>query len=208
MTEPIFWLGLSLFLVAGSLTAVLVAALPAFQELARAARSAEKLFDTLSRELPPTLEAIRLTGMELTDLTDDVSEGVQSATRVVKQVNQGFGGVRRQTKKAQGMTRSVMVGLKAAWRTFNRSGAQRSPDLPLTEHELEAAYPDYLEYPNNKAFPYSEDLLDSSLYSILQEMDQGDDTGLAASIENSTNPEQRESRQQERRYPQNPPRIG
>ncbi|MEM7581337.1 MAG: DUF948 domain-containing protein, partial [Cyanobacteria bacterium P01_A01_bin.80] len=62
MSEPLFWLGLSILLVAVSLTALLVAAIPALQEVARAARSAEKLFDTLSRELPPTLEAVRLTG--------------------------------------------------------------------------------------------------------------------------------------------------
>ncbi|MFM6403372.1 MAG: DUF948 domain-containing protein, partial [Microcystis sp.] len=34
MTEPIFWLGCSLLLVAVSLTAVFIAALPALQELA------------------------------------------------------------------------------------------------------------------------------------------------------------------------------
>ncbi len=78
--DPLFWLGLSLLLVATSLTAVLVAAIPALQELARAARSAEKLFDTLSRELPPTLEAIRVTGLEITDLTDDVSDFQTSYT--------------------------------------------------------------------------------------------------------------------------------
>ncbi len=65
MIDPLFWLGLSILLVAVSLTAVLIAALPALQELARAARSAEKLFDTLQREFPPTLEAIRLTGLEI-----------------------------------------------------------------------------------------------------------------------------------------------
>jgi hypothetical protein len=63
--DPLFWLGLSLLLVATSLTAVLVAAIPALQELARAARSAEKLFDTLSRELPPTLEAVSYTHLTL-----------------------------------------------------------------------------------------------------------------------------------------------
>lgn len=73
--DPLFWLGLSILLVAVSLTAVLIAALPAFQELARAARSAEKLFDTLQREFPPTLEAIRLTGMEINELTEDLNEG-------------------------------------------------------------------------------------------------------------------------------------
>ncbi|GAB4158984.1 MAG: hypothetical protein Fur0046_38470 [Cyanobacteria bacterium J069] len=105
-------------LVAVSLTAVLVALLPTLRELSRAARSAEKLFDTLNRELPPTLESIRLTGLELTDLTDDVSEGVQSAGRMVKQVDQSLLGVQQQAKKAQRVTRSLAVGLQAAWQTL------------------------------------------------------------------------------------------
>nr|WP_290223192.1 hypothetical protein [Trichocoleus desertorum] len=121
MIDPIFWLGLSILLVAASLTAVLVVAIPALQELARAARSAEKLFDTLSRELPPTLESIRLTGLEISDLTDDMSEGVKSAGQVVKQVDQSFDGARKQVQKAQTTTRSVFSGVKAAWRTFTRT---------------------------------------------------------------------------------------
>ena len=84
MTEPLFWLGLSLFFVAVSLTAVVIVALPALQAIARAARSVEKLADTLAREFPPTLESIRLTGLEITELTEDVSEGVQSVGQVVK----------------------------------------------------------------------------------------------------------------------------
>ncbi|HEY9630294.1 MAG TPA: DUF948 domain-containing protein [Coleofasciculaceae cyanobacterium] len=120
MIDPLFWLGLSILLVAASLTAVLVAALPAFRELARAARSAEKLFDTLSRELPPTLEAIRLTGLEITDLKEDVSEGVQSAGRVVQQVDQSLSGAKRQAQQAQKNTRSLLAGVKAAWGSLNR----------------------------------------------------------------------------------------
>ncbi|MBD1938370.1 DUF948 domain-containing protein [Microcoleus sp. FACHB-68] len=123
MIDPIFWLGLSILLVAVSLTAVLVAALPALQELARAARSVEKLAETLSRELPPTLEAIRLTGMEISDLTDDVSEGVNSATDVVKQVDQTLGSAKQQAKKAQVTTRSVFAGIQTAWKTFTRPSA-------------------------------------------------------------------------------------
>jgi uncharacterized protein YoxC len=123
VVDPIFWLGLSILLVAVSLTAVLVVAIPALQELARAARSAEKLFDTLSRELPPTLESIRLTGLEISDLTDDMSEGVKSAGQVVKQVDQSFEGARKQAQKAQVTTRSVFAGVKAAWRTFTRTPA-------------------------------------------------------------------------------------
>ncbi|MCC5657291.1 DUF948 domain-containing protein [Nostoc sp. XA010] len=134
MIDPLFWLGLSLLLVATSLTAVLVAAIPALQELARAARSAEKLFDTLSRELPPTLEAIRVTGLEITDLTDDVSEGVKSANQVVKQVDQSLDSARIQAQNLQVSTRSIFVGAKAAWRNFTRQKPTRRTDrLPSNE---------------------------------------------------------------------------
>ncbi len=121
MTEPIFWLGCSLLLVAVSLTAVLVAAIPALQELARAARSAEKLFDTLHREFPPTLEAIRLTGLEITQLTEEIDDGLISATGVVKQVDKSLGGARQGIERVDRGTRRVLTGFKAAWNTWNRS---------------------------------------------------------------------------------------
>lgn len=121
MTDPIFWLGLSILLVAISLTALLTVAIPAFNEMARAARSAERLFETLNRELPPTLEALRITGNEVTELTDDMTPGVQSASQVVKQVDQTITGAKQQAQKAQTTGRSVFAGLKAAWRTFNQS---------------------------------------------------------------------------------------
>jgi uncharacterized protein YoxC len=145
--DPLFWLGLSILLVAVSLTAVLIAAIPAIQELGRAARSVEKLADTLRRELPPTLEAIRLTGLEISDLTDDVSEGVKSAGQVAKQVDQSLGTIKNQAKKTQANTRGVVAGVKAAWKTWRRSGSsgRRSVDrlppsqraaLELQEHDL------------------------------------------------------------------------
>ena len=118
MTNPLFWLGFSIVLVAVSLTAVLIAALPALQELARAARSAEKLFDTLRREFPPTLEAIRLTGLEITELTDDLSEGVKSASDVVKQVDRSLHQVSKQINQVQRGSRIFGAGLKAAWQTW------------------------------------------------------------------------------------------
>jgi methyl-accepting chemotaxis protein len=121
VVDPVFWLGVSILFVAVSIAAVLVAALPAFQELARAARSAEKLFDTLNREMPPTLKSIRDTGAEISSLTGDMSEGVQGAGRVVSQVDQGIGGV---TKKAQVTTRGLMAGVKTAWKTFQRSALE------------------------------------------------------------------------------------
>ncbi|MDF5710518.1 MAG: DUF948 domain-containing protein [Nostoc sp. S4] len=138
MIEPLFWLGLSLLLVATSLTAVLVTAIPALQELARAARSAEKLFDTLSRELPPTLDAIRVTGLEITDLSDDVSQGVKSASQVVKQVDQSLDTARKQAQNLQVGTRSVLVGVKAAWRNFTRQKPTRRISDRLTDNEKPA----------------------------------------------------------------------
>ncbi|MBD2495776.1 hypothetical protein [Nostoc sp. FACHB-280] len=137
MIDPLFWLGLSLLLVAASLTAVLVAAIPALQEVARAARSAEKFFDTLSRELPPTLNSIRTTGIEITDLTNDVSEGVKSASQVVQQVDQSIDGAKKQAQNLQVGTRSFVVGIKTAWKTFVRqkSSKRTVERLPITEKQ-------------------------------------------------------------------------
>lgn len=173
MVDPLFWLGLSLLLVAVSLTAVLVAALPAFRELARAARSAEKLFDTLNRELPPTLEAIRLTGLEITDLTDDVSEGVQSAGRVVQQVDRSLGTVRQQAQKAQRVTRSMVVGFRAAWQTLTQPIAKDYPsEYPLDQLPAHTASPlesaaresySYVEFEETDADLYGDDSVDYSL---------------------------------------------
>ncbi len=155
MVDPLFWLGLSVLLVAVSLTAVLVALLPTLRELGRAARSAEKLFDTLSHELPPTLESIRLTGLELTDLTDDVGQSVQSAGRVVKQVDQSLLGVRQQAKKVQKTTRNVMVGVSAAWQSFTQASAPKRASDRLSARstsntDVEAAY-----YLNHMAETYA-----------------------------------------------------
>jgi hypothetical protein len=116
--DPLLLLGCSILLVAVSLTALLVAAFPAIQDVSRAARSAEKLFDKLDRELPPTLEAIRLAGLELGDLSDEMSQGVQSATAVAQQVDLSLAVVKKQAGNVQTNTRSVWVGVKAAWNTW------------------------------------------------------------------------------------------
>jgi uncharacterized protein YoxC len=147
VSDPLFWLGLSILLVAVSLTAVLIAALPALQELARAARSAEKLFDTLRREFPPTLEAIRLTGLEISELTDDLDEGIKSASNVVKQVDRSLNGAKKQIDKVHVETRGVMAGVKAAWQTWKRYPnrrarsserltSQKQPSLEMRQRSL------------------------------------------------------------------------
>ena len=125
LIDPLIILGCSVLLVAVSLTALLVAAFPAIQDLSRAARSAEKLFDRLDRELPPTLEAIRLTGLELSDLSDEVIQGVQSASAIAQQVDRSLIEVKKQATTVQTGTRSVWVGVRAAWRTWRGTGADR-----------------------------------------------------------------------------------
>ena len=136
MTDPLFWLGFSLFLVSFSLFAVLLVTIPTLQEVARAARSAEKLFDTLNREFPPTLEAIRLTGKEVGDLTDDLNQGISNATGVVKQVDQGLVNAKQQVQQVQRGSIGLVAGVKAAWKvwrdpkTVNTSTSPRLVDFP------------------------------------------------------------------------------
>lgn len=122
MIDPLFWLGFSLFLVAFSLFAVLLVTIPTLQEVARAARSAERLFDTLNREFPPTLEAIRLTGREVGELTDEVNQGINNATGVVKQVDQGLVEAKQQVQKIQQNSRGLVAGVRVAWQVW------RNPD--------------------------------------------------------------------------------
>jgi uncharacterized protein YoxC len=138
LADPLFWLVLSFLLVVVSLTTMLMVAIPALKELGRAARSAEKMFDTLNRELPPTLEAIRLTGLEITELTDDVTDGVQGAGQVVQQVNQSLTSAQTGVKRLNKGTKSFWAGARAAWQTLAsdetpRSAASKSLTPPSTD---------------------------------------------------------------------------
>lgn len=133
MNNPVLWLCLSFVLVSVSLTAVFVVLVPAIVELSRAARSFEKLCNTLDRDLPPTLESLRQTTAEIAQLTDDVNAGVQNAGRVAQQVDQSVSTVRSQAQRAQVNTRSLMAGLGAAWTTFHQSAPARDrPPHPET----------------------------------------------------------------------------
>ena len=122
MFDPLFWLEISLCLVVISLIAVLIAAIPTLQQLANTARSAEKLLDTLNKEIPPTLEAVRLTGTELNQLTEDIDQGIESAAGIVKQVDRTITNTKEQVQQAQTGTRRIFVGFKAdckTWRTHD-----------------------------------------------------------------------------------------
>lgn len=136
--DPLFWLALSLFLVAVSVTTVLLMAVPALQELSRAVRSAERLLDTLDRELPPTLDTLRRAGSEVTDLTDDLQQGVQSAGRVIKQVDEGITSTRQQMTTLHHGSRSLWVGMQAAWRVLARPKSDRRPKPKKLGHRRSA----------------------------------------------------------------------
>lgn len=125
MTNPIFWLGLSVFLLAIGLTALVCVSVPTLIGLARAARSAERFFDTLDRELPRTLEALRNTGSDLSGLADDMTDSVHSARNIVKQVDHSLSDVRQQASQAKRTTRSLAVGLRAAWRVMTKPTRSR-----------------------------------------------------------------------------------
>ncbi|MEO0705213.1 MAG: DUF948 domain-containing protein [Cyanobacteria bacterium J06649_5] len=130
MNNPFFWLGLSILLVAISLMALLLVAVLTLQELARAARSAEKLLDTLNREMPATLQDLRLTGKELALLSDEVSGSVQSARSVVEQVDQGLLDAKAQAQKAQITTRSLWAGATAAFKVLTNQPRRRRTRPP------------------------------------------------------------------------------
>ena len=130
MNNPFFWLGVSILLVAISLMALLLVAILTLKELARAARSAEKLLDTLNRELPVTLHDLRLTGKELSALSDEVSGSMQSARSVVQQVDRGLTEAKASAQQAQITTRSLWAGATAAFQVLAgkpRRRRQRPP---------------------------------------------------------------------------------
>ncbi|XVE86679.1 hypothetical protein DITRI_Ditri18aG0053700 [Diplodiscus trichospermus] len=80
-----------LLTVAVSVTWLFFSAIPTLLAFKRAAESLEKLMDVTREELPGTMAAIRLSGMEISDLTMELSDlgreitqGVQRSTRAVR----------------------------------------------------------------------------------------------------------------------------
>jgi uncharacterized protein YoxC len=131
MSEAIFLLGLSFLLVVICLTILLLTAIPTFQELAKAAHSVTRLADTLTRELPATLEAIRMTGLELSELSDELNQGAKNAGEAVKQVNDSIKGVKQSASSAKIATQSAFAGIRAGLQSLGRP--RRSQQSPSQE---------------------------------------------------------------------------
>ncbi len=163
MLHPLFWLGLSLILVAVSLTAVLVIAIPVMQELARAARSAEKLLDMLRHELPLTLQALRDTGDELSELSDQVNEGVRSASQVVQQVDDGIVSMRHQAATARRAGLSTFAGLRAAWQVLAQPSASTWREFsPFDSSEIDGEMGSELDSEMDEGEIFDEDEIDQN----------------------------------------------
>lgn len=139
MSEAIFLLGLSFLLVVVCLTILLLTAIPAFQELAKAANSIIRLADTLTRELPATLEAVRMTGLELSELSDELNQGAKSAGEAVKQVNDGIKGVRQSASNASIATKSAFAGIKAGLKSLGRPRRQKRSPSDLYPENLRSS---------------------------------------------------------------------
>lgn len=105
-------------MVAVSLVIFLASLLPTIQELNRAVRGAEHLIETLNRELPTTLDALRSTSRELNHLTKDMGDGVESAKQIVKQVDRSLEETEKQLVQARITSQSAIAGAKAAWNAF------------------------------------------------------------------------------------------
>ncbi|KAI5405190.1 uncharacterized protein LOC127080512 isoform X1 [Lathyrus oleraceus] len=75
-------------------------AIPTILAFKKAAESLEKVMDTAREELPDTMTAVKLSAMEISDLTteltdfgQEITQGVRSSTRAVRSVEQGLRGL-------------------------------------------------------------------------------------------------------------------
>ena len=125
--------------------ALLTVAIFTLQELARAARSAEKLLDTLNRELPQTLNDLRLTGKDLSGLSDEVSHSVQSARSVVEHDDKGITTAKVQAQNRPSASNTTVNTAKSAEKITEpkrvESPVNTTADAIKTVEELPVATP-------------------------------------------------------------------
>ncbi|KAG4189309.1 hypothetical protein ERO13_A08G218300v2 [Gossypium hirsutum] len=71
-------------------TSLVIAAVPTLFAMRRAAVSLSKLADTAREELPSTMAAIRLSGMEISDLSQEIADGVNKSAQAVQAAEAGI----------------------------------------------------------------------------------------------------------------------
>ncbi|KAJ3695595.1 hypothetical protein LUZ60_000972 [Juncus effusus] len=92
--------------VAISASWLFFSAIPTLLAFRKAANSLEKLLEVTAEELPDTMAAVRLSGMEISDLTTELSDlgqeitqGVRSSTRAVRVAEDRIRGIATMTPK-------------------------------------------------------------------------------------------------------------
>ncbi|XP_010488969.1 PREDICTED: uncharacterized protein LOC104766725 [Camelina sativa] len=85
------------FTTSVAFTSLVITAIPTLVAMGRAATSFAKLADTARKELPSTLAAVRLSGMEISDLTlelsdlsQDIADGVNKSAKAVQAAEAGI----------------------------------------------------------------------------------------------------------------------
>ncbi|XP_044964940.1 uncharacterized protein LOC123425322 [Hordeum vulgare subsp. vulgare] len=105
--DPVFFL-LTFVAVTTSIafTSMVAVAIPTMLAMRRAANSFTLLADAVLDELPSTMTAVRLSGMEisdftleLSDLSQVVADGVNKSTNIVQAVEDGIGQMRNITRQ-------------------------------------------------------------------------------------------------------------
>eukprot|EP00250_Pteridium_aquilinum_P011115 c19844_g1_i2 orf=78-1112(+) len=110
--QAFYLIGSITFMVCGAFIALLAVAIPTLNAMRKAALSLERLADTARQELPGTMAAIRLSGMEISDLTlelsdlgEEISESVRSSARAMRAAEVG---IRRMGSAAASQTLSML----------------------------------------------------------------------------------------------------
>ncbi|MGB3493706.1 MAG: hypothetical protein WBA57_13335 [Elainellaceae cyanobacterium] len=141
VNEPLLWLGISTALLAVSTTAVVVVAIPVILKLSKTAQSADRLLETLNQELPATLDALRSTGQELSDLTGDLGDSVESAKSIVQRVDQSMSYAGQQLQQAQITSKSAIAGFRTAWAALFPSNERQVSSKPVGQENLNPPLP-------------------------------------------------------------------
>jgi hypothetical protein len=121
MTEPIFWLGCSLLLVAVKFNGGFHRRFTCSARVSPGSPQCRKIIRYPPSGISPTLEAIRLTGAEISELTENIDEGVKSTRQVVQGVDRSLGSAKAGLSKLDRGGRRLLIGFKVAWNTWKRS---------------------------------------------------------------------------------------
>ncbi len=123
--DPQFWLGISAGLLGAALLALVLALLPLLAQLTRTARSAERLFDLVERELPPILDSLQQTTAEVSDISQEVGGGLKRVNQTVDAVGTGLGVFQTGVSQANIRSQAWAAGAKAAWKTLRQKPGNR-----------------------------------------------------------------------------------